>query len=84
MITVAEVKEPVAMFAIKVVPSDCISSMAIQYLRSPLPDVFCANKLLTHSPGTMTVVSRGAAGVTKLTIAVLPSAGSKLDVVIVV
>lgn len=84
VITVPEAADPVAIFAIKVVPSDAISSTTIQYTSVPVPAVLLANKLLTQSPGMIVTVSNGVAGVTYCTILVSPSPGSKLEVIIIV
>jgi hypothetical protein len=62
VIIVADAEVPDAILAISVVPSDCISSIAIQYLRSPVPASFRANRLLIHNPGIIVVVSNAVAG----------------------
>jgi len=84
VIGVAEDDVPVAIFETSVVPLDCISSITIQYLRSPVPDVLCANKLLAHNPGIIVTVLNVVAGLTNCTIFTSPSAGSKFDVEITV
>ncbi len=75
---------PDAMFAIRVVPSACISSITIQYTRFPVPAVLCEMILDIQIPGIIVVVDRVVAGVTKCAIIVSPSAVEKFVVVIFV
>ena len=78
-IVVPEAKLPVEIFPITVAPSCATSSIAIQYIRSPVPEVLLANRLFTHMPGIIVVVSKSTCVVTKVAIRTSPFAGERLD-----
>ena len=77
-IFVPEEELPDDMFPINVVPSCATSSITIQYIRSPVPEVLLANRLFTHRPGIIVVVRRSTCGVTKVAIRALPLVGERL------
>ncbi len=79
-IGVPEEKLPVAIFPITEVPSWATSSIAIQYIRFPIPEVLLANRLFTHRPGIIVVVSKSTCVVTKVAIRTSPFAGDRLDI----